>query len=268
MVKLKIPTKETYFGSEPLSLLEMFKNMVEKVNWVGKLIGCNIYSKNFSPRTIPFFLLNLTLFGYMALNFYSLYLYRYNLERFFFCLVTLAATMLGPPMIYTFVIHRSEHLDLVARNEKFLSNFNTEASNQIFEKWIVITCHVSALLFVTVLFCSLMIFIYPIIYYLIVGEKVLHFGTELPLVDWTTPLGYFLNFAYVATLVHTYCCAINATLIFTIFYIVVSFGQFELLTHLLENLDELILKNKKGEHNAEIKEQIRLIAQMHVELLE
>lgn len=159
-----------------------------------------------------------------------------------------------------------ERLDLISRIEKFVTNFDTAKNNAIFEKWIITCCHISGLIIIGICAGCLLVLIYLLIYYAIVGEKILHYGFELPFVDWYKWLGYSLNLLYVTILVYTYSLAIIASVIVISFYLIMSFGRFELLKFLLEQLDELIVGNKNGENDDKIKDSIRKIAQMHHEL--
>lgn len=168
--------------------------------------------------------------------------------------------------MYTFVFHRKKNIDIVERLEKFLSNFNTKEANETFEKWLMITSHIG--LFSTIMFgfCTILIFIYPIIFYFIIGEKILHFGFELPWVDWKTLPGYALNFAYCGTLSFLYIIGQIAAVVLSIIYVVVAFGQFELLKVLLDDLNKLAVANKKGKNDEKIQKLIITITQMHNEL--
>jgi hypothetical protein len=264
----KLPTKKTYFGSETLSRLELFRKMIEKVNWIGGLIGSDIYSKNYSPFNFLWFWMLFTLFGFGTLNIYSLYIYRKDLERFCFCLVTLASIFQGLPKLYVFFYRLPENLDLIAKIEHFITDYDTKEINAIFDKWMVNSCHISIVLFVTINSSAILVFFYPAIFYLFKKEFILHFGFGLPLVDWKTPFGYFLNYAFVTNAIFFFCCAITSSVIDTINYIVMSFGQFELLNHLVGELNKLILTNKNDSNYNEIKDMIRMIAQSHNKLLE
>lgn len=267
MVKFefKIPTKEQYFGATPLTVLEMVKKLSENINRLGKLIGCDALSPNFTICNIPFFLMISTFLGFVALNVYGLHIYRSDLDKLLFSLVTFFSVLQGVPLLYYFIYKREKNLELVARVEKFIINSNTECE-AIFEKWIVICCHVCSVAVVGISSGTLLVYIYPLIYYVFVGEKVLHYGFELPMVDWHTWPGYSLNFIYVATLLYVYSSAIIASVTAICYYLILAFGQFEILKHLLEELDKLAIDNEDGEKNEEIKSAIREIAQRHQEL--
>ena len=268
MVKFKVPTKSTYFSSSSCSSLDMFKRIIGRVNFLAKLVGCDIYNPRFTVKNFIFFMTLQILLGFIALNFYSVYIYRKDLVRFCFCLLTLTAGFQGLIKLYTFLYYRSMIVGFVERFEKFLSNFDTDNCNAIFEKWFMIFCHVASCLFASFAFCVFMVYIYPIIYYIIVGEKILHFGYELPWVDWRTTHGYILNFIYVGTHLFVFIFATVACLLITIINLIMSLAHFDVLKYLLDELEELMIKNKKGENSKDIKKYIRLIAQMHLELIE
>jgi hypothetical protein len=126
-------------------------------------------------------------------------------------------------------------------------------------------------LFATVLFlfCSALIFIYPIIVYLIIGEPILHFGSELPWINWKTSFtGYALNFVDNGFNIYAFVVSLISAVSLIASLIVIPFGQFELLKVLLEDLNELAVTNKNGKHNSAIRKLIGTITEMHNELFE
>jgi 7tm Odorant receptor len=267
-LKLKLPTKTTYFGAESLSRLKLFRAMIQKVNWIGKIIGCDIYSQDYSCCNFLFFMMMITLTLSSAINVYSLYLYRKNIERFCFCFITFASMIQGLYKLYIFIYHQPKNQELIARIEHFITNLDTKESNAIFDKWMLYSCHISVALLLTVLITVCFIAVYPAILYLFVGEKILHFGYVIPFVDWTTPFGYCLNFIFDIIGLYFFCCSTTSSVIDTINYIVMSLGQFELLEHLIKELDKLILIDGRNLNDEKIKNSISLIVELHNELLE
>lgn len=268
MVKFRVPTKSSYFASESLSSLEMFKIIIKRINFIANIIGCDIFSDDFSVLKFHFLSSVGNLFGFYALSFYDIYLFRTDLVRLCFCLVTVGLGFQGLNKLYTFLVHRPQILNLCDRIEKFLTNFNHHKVNQAFEKWIIIACHVGSLLILTLAGCGFLIFVYPIIYYFFSGEKILHFGFELPMIDWHTNVGYFLNFLYSGSLFYLFIPATIASCFLTLYLIIMSFGQFEVLQVLLEELDEMILAEGNETSSDRIKSHIGLIAEIHNELVE
>lgn len=267
-MKFKFLTKSTYFSSDSISTVEILKKIKWFANVSAYYIGCDVMGADFTIFTLRFFLCIGNLFASYFLNFYNIYLFRDDLARVFFCMVTLAVSFQGVIKLYTFVFHRNKILSLFNRLEKFLTNCNSKRTNKIFEKWLMIMSHIG--FFTTVLFLigSFCLLIYPIAVYFIIGERILHFGFELPLIDWRTTTGYTLNFIYCGTLIYMFMFAQIAVWILNTTFIVVAFGQFEVLKVLLEDLNELAVTNDNGKHNEGIKKMIKTITQMHNELSE
>lgn len=266
-MKLKIPTKSTYFSSDSLSTKEMLKKIVWFINFVSYFVGCDILEPDFTIFSKRFFVCVANLFASYVLNFINIYWFREDLVRVCFCLVTLLIALQGVIKLYTFVFHRDKILSLLNRLEKIITKFNTERTNNIFEKWLMITSHVGFLATTLFLVGSFFVLIYPIIVYLFTGEKILHFGFELPWVDWKTLPGYTLNFVYSGSLVYLFIMAQISSWFLNVSFIVIIFGQFELLKVFLEDLDELLLRNEKGKNDIEIKKLIKTVTQLHNKLL-
>lgn len=247
----------------------MFKRIVKFDNWVGGLLGMDIFSENYSVNNFTFWTEIANLIILIVLNFYDLYLFRKNPARILFILVTLFASGQAIIKLYTFIVFLNNIRDHVARAEKYITNFNTKTSNEIFEKWLMIICHSFLLTIILFFSVNLIVSIYPIIFYFIFGEKVLHFGFELPIIDWrTSSIAYLINFAWCCYAVTQFCIAGVSAVFLSTFPIILSFGQFELIVSFLQDLDELIRTNINGEKNQEIKKQVHQIVEMHNELLE
>jgi hypothetical protein len=268
-MKLKIPTKSTYFSSNSLSTVDMLRKIIQYLNFVGSYLGCDIFSPDYSPITIRFVLCMVHMNGYFFVIFYNFYMFGDDLARVCFCMVSFAAVIQGGIKFYTFIFHRKNILNLFDRLEKFLTNFNNKRTNEIFEKWLMITSHIVLFATVLFLFTTVLIFVYPIIVYLIIGEPILHFGFELPWIDWKTSLsGYTLNFIYGGMSLCCFLIGLITTVSLIVSFIVIPFGQFELLKVLLEDLNEVAVNNETGELNFAFKSLIATITEMHCELSE
>ena len=167
-VKIKIPTKATYFKAEATTV-DMFHAIHNWIRYAGAVVGCDIFWEDFTLKQPLFMFSILNLVFSIYLHCYDLYLFRDDLLRCCFLLVTMVVCGQMLIKLNTFIFYRSKMIELLDRAFKFLTNFNTERSNKIFEFWIVIICH--------------MVFIYPVIVYIFTKEWILHFGFELPLLD-------------------------------------------------------------------------------------
>ena len=268
-MKIKIPTKSTYFKTEAISTVDMFNAAVSVPRFAGFLLGCDIFDENFSTKR-PLFIFsfgNLTFF--LLLHFYDLFLYRNDILRCCFLLVTIGVWGQGMIKLYTFVYYRPKMVELKDRALTFLMNFNTKESKNIFEFWILIICHVELIAVILFPFCSFMAFIYPAIFYIFKSEWILHFGFELPMLDWeNNAFGYLANWIYVGYLTFLFASATIASSSVSACYVFISFGQFDILKMLLDELDDLVIRNEKGANDVAIKKYITLITQQHYELIE
>ncbi|CRK97285.1 CLUMA_CG010680, isoform A [Clunio marinus] len=100
------------------------------------------------------------------------------------------------------------------------------------------------------------------------GEKILQFGFEIPIIEWDSTLGYPLNFFYGAYLISVFYFALTSTLGYCTVCVLMALGQFSALKVMFEDLEEMIVNNDDGSKHGAIKQQIKLIAEMHNELLE
>lgn len=269
MDKLKVPTKFTYFKTNAISNLEMFRKVIQYDNFVASVVGCDIFTKGYTMLSFHCIFCVSNLFILFFLNIFDIFLFADDLSRVFLLLVTLFSGTQIIAGLFTFIVYKEDILDHVARVESYISRFNTESANKIFEKWVLILCHVMSVNTFVFLSAGFLIIVYPVIYYLILGEKILHFGFEIPFVDWqTSAIGYLLNFAWCAFLVISYAFAAISTTFLGAFPIIMSLGQFELIKHFLKELDNVVRSNDKSERDDEIKKRISTIAEMHNELLE
>jgi hypothetical protein len=267
-MKLEIPTKSTYFSSDKLSPLEMFNVIIDRMNFMLKFIGLNIFIPSYTPVDLKFFCYFGGVFSVVLVHFYDIYIFRTDLVRVCFVMITLGNALQGLMKVNTFVISRSKIVELRDRCERFITNFNTKETNEMFESWLMISCHIAIMLFASFFVLILLFLIYPIVYYFFTGQKVLHAGFELPWIDWrTSSLGYAANIFYTLFVCYLAFFAYFGTLFAIILFILMAIGQFDLLKIMLEDLNEMIKSNENGSKNNDIKKQIKLIVEMHSELL-
>lgn len=267
-MKLRIPTKLTYFSSNSLSTVQMLRKIVEFSNFIAYFVGCDVLTPNFTVVTIRFFLSVGDMSTIFFVSFYNILEFGDDLVRISFSIITLAGAVQGVIKLYTFVFYRENILNIVDRLEKFLTKFNTQRTNAIFEKWLIITSHIGLVITFLFGFSTFLVLIFPIIFYFITGEKFLHLGIELPWIDWKTTIGYALNFTYDGSILYLYIFSQIPVVFWTVTFVIVAFGQFELLKVFLKDLNELVVTNEKGKNDEKIKQLIKTISQMHNELSE
>jgi hypothetical protein len=208
---------------------------------------------------------------YLSLSFENIYEFREDFERQIFCVVTLGIGIQGIKKTHTFIFNRREILKLLKLAEDFhkrSKDSKDSKSANVFEKWMMTMAHIGSFLAVTFSIVAFLVLIYPAVFYLIVNEKILHFGFIIPGIDWTSPTGYTINFIYHTYQIYLTTVGLYVTCIFTIFFIINAFAQFESLELEIDNLGDLATKNKNNCNDKQIKSAIKDITDQHVKLLE
>ena len=259
----------TYFGTSSISNLDIFKKLIEILNTLLSLVGFGIFTPGwtlFNPGA------SLILGNFCVLLFahgYDLYLYRGDLERVFFLLMTMTAAFQGFAKLYTYVYKLNSILDQVKKLENYLKNFENVKMCKIFEKWLMIVCHAMAAATVIFIAFGTLTTLYPFLGYLIIGERILIFGFEFPFLDWKTSiLAYAFNLVWNYLLTVIFIIGTLSSIFLSLFPILMTFGQFQVLKNLLEELEEFIKSNKNGTNDKKIKDQLRIVAGIHNETLE
>jgi len=269
MVKITIPTKSTYFSSNAITHLQMADEILEFAMKWGRLIGAGFFDKDYNKlnKKIIFILILAILTCFI--NTADIYLFRTDSVRCVFCMLTISAQVQGFVKIYTFLWMLQNILNLRKQTEKFHKHYSSLKSSKIFEEKFMIVAHFSAGLTITYISTFIVIAIYPIIYYFITNERILHFGLELPFIDWKCSyIGYGLNFVHQIGLVFVFFCASIACFCIIISFITSGICQFDVLTILIEELNELALANEDDSKNSEICSKIKFLVTTHVNLCE
>lgn len=95
--------------------------------------------------------------------------------------------------VYTFIFYRdriNEVLDMIENFHKQMRDPKTQAKLQIA---VINSCLLKNFTYFCYLGVGIMILIYPLIFYLIVGRRTLHFGFVVPFLDAETDFGYWVN---------------------------------------------------------------------------
>ena len=133
----------------------------------------------------------------------------------------------------------------------------------------MIAAHVIATLTFFFISNAILISIYPIIFYFIFNERILHFGIELPLIDWKCSwIGYGVNFTHVVVCLAAFTCLSIYILTIIICFMTSAIVQFDFLDILLHELNDLAITNEDGRNNEEICKKIKLLTQTHEKLVE
>lgn len=265
----KFPSKSNYFSSKSASPLQMYEEIMEMCMKFTLIIGANIFHSNHRKLNLNLVLtiiyLNLT----FVLNVYDVYIFRDDLVRDIFCVLSISAEIQSYAKVYVFIFLKKNCTALKIKGENFFKKFNNKKSNEIFEIWMMRTAHIGVLIFFLFIVTTIIIITYPIIYYLIAQERILHFGFEIPMLDWKSSwFAYSLNFFHQASSFILFVIASIPSIVIIVIYIMTSLACFDILSILLKDLNEIAIKNENGCKNKDIKEMIKFILEVHLELIE
>ena len=265
---MKIPSKKVYFGSEKITTIEMFNQSISNANKLLNLIGCGVFAVDWKMLNPMFIAINVDLIAYLTVSFQNIYAFRNDFVPLIFCTVTLGMGFQSIAKLYTFVFSRDNTLQIISYIENFIVSFEVCSKNSRFEFWIMMYTHLSYAGVILFLLCALLIFSYPMIYYLVFHEVILHFGFIIPGTDWKTIPGYILNFLFHTFQIYCVWVAFTALIFIVILFILNVIAQYESLVNLLDDLDELVKLNQvNGDKLSDIKACISDITNKHVNLL-
>lgn len=132
----------------------------------------------------------------------------------------------------------------------------------------VLNTHIAKMLTNILYFPSgIIIFCYPIIYYLITHKKILHFGFVLPWLDWESPMGYTVNFMHHSLQIYNVMIAFVGSNSLHMIFIMNLYGQYDALNILLRDLNILAEANSDNCNDQKIKAIIIEITDKHVGLV-
>jgi len=269
MIKIKIPTKSTYFSSDAITHQQMTDKIFEYAMQWGRLIGVNIFDKDFVKANKKITLLEIALILTFIINVYDIFLFRSELVRCAFCILSLSAELQGFGMMSTFILSYKNILNLRKQSEKFHEHFSSLKTSKIFEENFMVVAHATAVLTFLGIGTFISMSVYPIIYFLIFDERILHFGVELPFIDWKFSwIGYGLNFVHQAGLLFVFVTFSFISLCIIISLMASGICQFDVLEILLEELNDLIITNEDGSKNDEIRHRIRFLVATHTNLVQ
>jgi hypothetical protein len=183
-----------------------------------------------------------------------------------FCLVTLGNGIQGGSKLITFIVGKNKIIELTKIGDNFLK-YATESdlSKNSILNWMNI-CYVMTKSITNLFFSlSVLVFLYPVIFYLIFGESILHFGFVIPGIDATTIHGYLINFCHHTLQIYIVCFALVLTLCLNIIFISLALLQYNALINQLSLLDDEIQKSSLNQ--TIIDKMISQIIEQHTELL-
>ena len=269
MVQFKIPTKSTYFSSDVITHLQMADEIFEYAMKWARLCGAEIFDQNykFTNKKLEFTVSLLTLTS--IINIYDIFLFRDDIVRCVFCLLSFSCEVQSFAKVYSFLWLHGNFLSLRKQCEKFHEHFSSLKSSKMFEEKFMIASHVIAVLTVLYICTFILLVLYPIIFYFIMNERILICGIELPFINWKESwIGFGINLIHQMMCLFTFFCGSIFSLCVTICFITTEVCQFDVLKILRDELNELIIKNQDGSKNKEIRSQINFLAKTHANLID
>lgn len=263
----RAPSKKDYFSSDAINSVQMHEELLEHYQKIAVIIGADIFHTFHKKINIKIAMTVFYLTITFILNIYDVYLFRKDFVRDVFCILTLSGEIQSYAKIYVFFILKENCIELNNQVKRFHQTFNSSKSNEIFEKWMMRTGHIHAFILIMYFSAYAVIVSYPIVFYLIFDEKVFFFGIELPVLDWHNSwFAYGLNFFHHSSCLLIFIFGSIPSIMVIISFIMNAFGFFELLSILIKDLDELVIKNVDGKKDKEISLMINLIVENHLEL--
>lgn len=268
-LRLKLPEKSSYFSSNSASHQQMQRSIFEYVSKILKPIGCAYFDHNYSMLNIKFFNTCFLWTFTFLLHIYDIWMFREDISRCIFCLLTWSAEFQTLAKLYTFVFHRKDINDLRKRTEKFHESLVSTKTSGIYEEKYMQAAHVCVMLTIVYLAAFVLISVYPILLYLIIGKRFLHFGVELPFVDWEySYAGYASNLFYIILITSMFFAGSIATLCTVITFMASGVAQYEVLKVLVNDITELARGNENGNKNRKIEAQLKVLVKVHVDLMQ
>ncbi|KAL7029969.1 hypothetical protein ACKWTF_006451 [Chironomus riparius] len=269
MVQFKLPTKSTFFSSDVISHLQMADEIFKYAMKWARLCGGEIFDKNykFTNKKLLFTVILLTLTS--IINIYDIFLFKNDIVRCVFCLLSFSCEVQSFAKIYSFLWLHINFLNLRKQCEKFHEHFSSLTSSKMFERKFMIAAHVITILTILYICTFILLVLYPMIFYLIMNERILICGIELPFIDWKESwIGYAINLTHQMMCLFTFFCGSIFSLCVTICFITCGVCQFDVLKILLDELNELIVHNKDGNKYQEIQGNINFLAKTHANLID
>lgn len=268
MWKLKLPSKRTYFSSESYSGLEMYRDMLIKLNYFARIIGCDAFSPEYNSYNRNFMILICFVTTIAIENTFFIYENKKDISQCIFGLIVTLAIVQSFSRVYSFLVRKDKLVDVFYRMDKFYQSYNENWSKEIIEKNVLNSCHVGLFLSLLLILGSFFIIIYPAFMYLAFGQVTLHFGFRLFFIDWTTRLGYAANFFNNILCTLLFCQGTMLVCIDITMCVLCAYSQYDILNVYLEQLNVLITENLNNIHRQKIRKKIELIVDLHNHVIE
>lgn len=263
----EVPPKAFYFSSDSISIAELFDELLNYISIPLRFFGFGIYDDNYIYCSKIFIMWTLAALIITLIVFCNLYTFRDETVKFLYSFLCLSFIPQVAARFYTFIALRENHLELKELSKNFIESYEDKKSKEIFEGWILKATHlIFTYVFLHCIVVSVLL-LFPILYLIILNERVLLIGIELPFMDWKNSFFAFsLHVIFHGFLSCVYVTSTLATVGVVITFLTVSFAQFDTLKMHLATLNDLAIK--ENHDSLKIKELIRKIAISHNNVLE
>lgn len=227
--------------------------------WIN-IIGCDIFRENFSMLTKKFIFTIFMIFMVGYCYFYTMYRFRNDFEAFVFVTATVNMEFQGIAKIYTFVIKRTNLIELKNFCQKFIlfhSEFSeNERMKKCFEKWFLIAMRLVIVISIYAFFVLLFLIIGPLILTMYFKKNILVIGFILPYFDKATFEGYTIN--YILQSLGSVVCVLGfiAALVVILVILIHFLAFYDSLEVLLEMLQN-VLKSRENENSRIFDDEIK-----------
>ncbi|XP_049299842.1 uncharacterized protein LOC125772315 [Anopheles funestus] len=242
--------------------------IVEGINWVGGLLGLDVFTPNFSAGNLHLRLVLLNTFAFFWINLYNLSTTYGDLVEFMYCLETLLYVGIACIKIYVFVKHKTLIVNLQKFIEQFFESFHGDPEQ---DALLVRSLQNTYLLVALFGFCScsaaMLMFVYSLMWSIAV-EYTLPLGFFIPTVGMDHLEGFALNYAF--QLFESTLMVIGIISSECAFFMMLQNAclQVDMLLLELKRLGRLGASNTDGHHTAEIRTRIQAIIVHHIDHLE
>lgn len=178
----KIPKKDFYFPSNYTSH-EMFRDMMDFLNYSAKIMGSDAFSTDFTPANSVFIFIVFYFTSLIIEHFYGIYCNRNNTIELIYVLITLPALPQTAIRMYSFMMRRDKLLDVFEQMNEFHLRYYTPVTRKVMEESVLRSCNLCLFLTMLIMCAGFIVAIYPVIFYIYSGKFNFNIG--------------FLNYIYV-----------------------------------------------------------------------
>lgn len=247
--KIEKATKLFYLKTEIATIEEMSARLFWIPNSLVIWMGCNIFSKDFTTKSIKFFISMMLMLVTPIALLNSLFYYRGDMQSILFIFLCFGTFFQVSGKLYAFIIRRPDLMKSVELCESFLGYLENNEMRKCFENWIMIGFYAETIL--SFLFFTVLIFFitYPAFVYLIFGYVTMICPLVMPFTDDHSIHGFTLNYLIQAVMVAMAILGSLAAIMDVVIFVVHFLAFFESLEIMLKTLQKTILipteKNSK-----------------------